>query len=90
MPTVVGAINVESLARAIDLIGVVCKAKIISASSMKEVLNAVGKELKGAKVAVLRLAMKNFSNDDRISPAVDISKLLIKRGAIVILHLTPW
>ena len=27
--------------------------------------------------------MKNFSNDDRISPAVDICKLLIERGAIV-------
>lgn len=184
MPTVVGAINNESLLRAIDFIGVVCKAKIIPASSMKEVetskvfeniqrdvniamsqefarftealgvdifeviklanthkrvnllvpgpgvggycipnayyylepkakelgvsmdllklardknallpefivnkteelLNKVGKELKGAKVAVLGLAMKNFSNDDRISPAVDVCKILIERGVIV-------
>ncbi|MBU3182033.1 nucleotide sugar dehydrogenase [Clostridium psychrophilum] len=184
MPTVVGAINNESLTRAIDLIGVVCKAKIITASSMSEVetskvfeniqrdvniamsqefarftealgidifeviklanthkrvsllmpgagvggycipnayyylepkakelglkmdllklareknafipefivnkteelLNQVGKELKGSKVAVLGLAMKNFSNDDRISPAVDICKILIKKGVIV-------
>lgn len=184
MPTVVGAINNESLIRAIELIAVVCKAKIIPAGSMKEVetskvfeniqrdvniamaqefarftealgidifeviklanthkrvnllapgpgvggycipnayhylapkaeelgvsmdllklareknaflpefivnkteelLNQVGKELKGSKVAVLGLAMKNFSNDDRISPAVDICNILIKQGAIV-------
>ncbi len=184
MPTVVGAINNESLLRAIELIGVVCKAKIIPASSMSEVetskvfeniqrdvniamsqefarftealgidifeviklanthkrvnllapgpgvggycipnayhylapkaeelgvsmdllklareknallpefivnkteelLNQVGKELKNSKVAVMGLAMKNFSNDDRISPAVDVCKLLIERGAIV-------
>ena len=184
MPTVVGAVNNESLLRAIDLMEVVCKAKIISANSMEEVetskvfeniqrdvniamsqefarftealgidifeviklanthkrvnllvpgpgvggycipnayyylepkaaelgvsmdllklareknallpefivnkteelLNEVGKDLKGAKVAVLGLAMKNFSNDDRISPAVDICKLSIERGAIV-------
>ena len=184
MPTLVGAINNASLFRAIDLIEVVCKAKIVPASSMKEVetskvfeniqrdvniamsqefarftealgmdifeviklanthrrvnllfpgpgvggycipnayyylepkaeelglsmdllklarekndlvpelivnkteelLNGVGKELKDSKVAVLGLAMKNFSNDDRISPAVDICKILIERGAIV-------
>jgi len=184
MPTVVGAINNESLLRAIELIEVVCKAKIIAASSMKEVetskvfeniqrdvniamsqefarftealgidifeviklanthkrvnllapgpgvggycipnayhylepkakefgvsmdllklareknamiprfivnkveelLIGVGKKLKNSKVAVLGLAMKNFSNDDRISPAVDVCKILIERGVIV-------
>lgn len=184
MTTIVGAINNESLIRAIDLMGVVCKAKIVPASSMKEVetskvfeniqrdvniamsqefarftealgidifeviklanthkrvnllmpgpgvggycipnayyylepmalelgvsmdllklareknaklpefivdktgelLNEVGKILKGSKVAVMGLAMKNFSNDDRISPSVDVCKLLIKRGACV-------
>ena len=49
----------------------------------EELLNEVGKELKGSKVAVLGLAMKDYSNDDRISPPVDICKLLIERGATV-------
>jgi UDP-N-acetyl-D-mannosaminuronic acid dehydrogenase len=49
----------------------------------EELLMQVGKDLKGSKIAVLGLAMKDYSNDDRISPAVDICKLLIEQGAIV-------
>jgi UDP-N-acetyl-D-mannosaminuronic acid dehydrogenase len=39
--------------------------------------------LAGKKVAVLGLAMKDFSNDDRISPPIDIVKLLQEKGARV-------
>ena len=39
--------------------------------------------LAGKKVAVLGLAMKDFSNDDRISPPIDIVKLLQEKGAKV-------
>ncbi|MCB2295200.1 hypothetical protein LGK95_17080 [Clostridium algoriphilum] len=49
----------------------------------EELLKQSGKELKGSKIAVMGLAMKNFSNDDWISPAVDICSILIERRAIV-------
>lgn len=52
-------------------------------NKVQELLNKQGKDIKGAKVAVLGLAMKDYSNDDRISPPVDICKLLIERGAEV-------
>jgi UDP-N-acetyl-D-mannosaminuronic acid dehydrogenase len=42
-----------------------------------------GKSLKSARIGVLGLAMKDYSNDDRISPAHHICELLIKRGAKV-------
>jgi UDP-N-acetyl-D-mannosaminuronic acid dehydrogenase len=41
------------------------------------------KELRGSKIAALGLAMKDFSNDDRISPAVQIVELLLSLGANV-------
>jgi UDP-N-acetyl-D-mannosaminuronic acid dehydrogenase len=37
--------------------------------------------MKNSKIAVLGLAMKDYSNDDRISPPVDICNLLLERGA---------
>lgn len=46
-------------------------------------LKSVSKELKGSKVGVLGFAMKDYSNDDRISPPIEIIKLLIESGAIV-------
>jgi UDP-N-acetyl-D-mannosaminuronic acid dehydrogenase len=49
----------------------------------EELLNCVGKELKGSRIAVLGLAMKDYSNDDRISGPVEICKLLTERGAKV-------
>ncbi|WP_243120219.1 nucleotide sugar dehydrogenase [Caloramator sp. E03] len=52
-------------------------------SKIEEQLNKVGKTLENSKVAVLGLAMKDFSNDDRISPPIDICNKLINRGALV-------
>jgi len=49
----------------------------------EEMLLQKGKELKGSKVGVLGLAMKDYSNDDRVSPPVDICRKLIERGAVV-------
>ncbi|WP_127836930.1 nucleotide sugar dehydrogenase [Clostridium prolinivorans] len=49
----------------------------------KELLKSVNKDIKNSKIAVLGLAMKDYSNDDRISPPIDITKLLIKEGADV-------
>lgn len=53
------------------------------ASKTEEKLEEVGKKIENSKIAVLGLAMKDYSNDDRISPPVDICKLLIKKGAKV-------
>ena len=52
-------------------------------NKVEELLSNQGKKIIDAKVAVLGLAMKDYSNDDRLSPAVEICKLLIKRGAEV-------
>lgn len=46
-------------------------------------LEKTGRRLKGAKVGVLGIAMKDYSNDDRLSPPVDIIKILENRGAEV-------
>jgi len=50
----------------------------------EKLLKDVGKDLNGARVGVLGLAMKDYSNDDRISPAVEIVKILRQRGAEVL------
>ncbi|RXT04737.1 nucleotide sugar dehydrogenase [Ammoniphilus sp. CFH 90114] len=42
-----------------------------------------GRTLMGSQVAVLGLAMKDFSNDDRISPAHHVVEILLQRGATV-------
>ncbi|MFA9559343.1 nucleotide sugar dehydrogenase [Evansella sp. AB-rgal1] len=50
---------------------------------VEEVINSLqekGKLVKEAKVAVLGLAMKDFSNDDRISPPHDIVNLFLEKG----------
>lgn len=46
-------------------------------------LSAVGKSLEGARVAVIGLAMKDQSPDDRLSPAIGICEAAIRRGAEV-------
>lgn len=46
-------------------------------------LKNAGKELKDSKIGVLGIAMKDYSNDDRISPPIEIIKLLRSRGAEV-------
>ncbi len=50
---------------------------------MKEKLEAKGKSLSGAKIAVFGLAMKDYSNDDRISPAHQVVEHLLLNGAVV-------
>lgn len=50
---------------------------------LEEGLKAKGKSLSGSKIALLGLAMKDFSNDDRISPPHQVVQLLISRGAEV-------
>ena len=52
-------------------------------NKVEELLNLENKSLCESKIAVLGLAMKDYSNDDRISPPIDICKLLIGRGADV-------
>ena len=52
-------------------------------NKVKELLNKAGKALKGSKIAVLGLAMKDYSNDDRISPPVEICGILVESGAEV-------
>lgn len=46
-------------------------------------LSESGRKLQGMKIAVLGIAMKDYSNDDRISPPVSIINLLISKGAEV-------
>lgn len=46
-------------------------------------LERLGKSLAGSKVAVLGVAMKDFSNDDRISPPHHVCEILLERGAKV-------
>lgn len=48
-----------------------------------EVLKSVGKSLGNSSIAVFGLAMKDYSNDDRISPPVDVCKKLLEAGADV-------
>lgn len=52
-------------------------------NKVEELLVYVGKHLNGSKIAILGLSMKDYSNDDRISPPVEICRLLISRGAKV-------
>lgn len=50
---------------------------------IEALLHKNNKDIKKCKIAVLGIAMKDYSNDDRISPAIDIINLLIKKGAVV-------
>lgn len=50
---------------------------------LEKVLKEKGKTLVGSRVAVLGLAMKDFSNDDRVSPVIDLIKRLQARGVEV-------
>lgn len=55
----------------------------IMVNIFENVLGLSGKGIKGARVGVLGIAMKDYSNDDRISPPIEIIKLLERRGAHV-------
>ncbi len=46
-------------------------------------LSAGGKNLNGSRIAVIGLGMKDHSPDDRLSPAVEICREAIRRGALV-------
>jgi len=50
---------------------------------VSQLLEQKGKSIADTKIAVLGLAMKDYSNDDRISPAHNVCELLEERGAIV-------
>lgn len=50
---------------------------------VQDALLLQGKGLRGAKVAVFGLAMKDHSNDTRISPSLEIVRLLLEKGAQV-------
>ncbi|XIH11251.1 nucleotide sugar dehydrogenase (plasmid) [Priestia aryabhattai] len=47
---------------------------------VEDKLQELGKELTESKIAVFGLAMKDFSNDDRISPPVYITGILTKKA----------
>lgn len=46
-------------------------------------LRKIGKALRGSKIALLGLAMKDFSDDDRISPPHHVAEILLEEGAEV-------
>jgi len=48
-----------------------------------DALNSVGKPIKGSRVHIFGMAYKPDVGDSRESPAIDIGRLLIQRGAIV-------
>lgn len=51
---------------------------------LEQALSEVGKTMAGSRVAVLGIAMKDFSNDDRVSPVHDIIANLQKHHAEVV------
>jgi UDP-N-acetyl-D-mannosaminuronic acid dehydrogenase len=51
-----------------------------------QALAECGKKLAGSKIAVLGVAMKDFSNDDRISPPHHVAQILLERGANVLAY----
>ncbi|MFP4200573.1 MAG: nucleotide sugar dehydrogenase [Clostridia bacterium] len=53
---------------------------------LASLLETVGKEIEGSHVAVIGLAMKDYSGDDRESPALQIVKALAEAGATVTAH----
>ncbi|NGQ94438.1 nucleotide sugar dehydrogenase [Brevibacillus sp. SYP-B805] len=56
----------------------------VIAGMLEKALQEVGKPLAGSRVAVLGLAMKDFSNDDRVSPVHQLVAELQARGADVV------
>ena len=58
----------------------------VLADMVEQALGEKGKTLKDSKIALLGVAMKDFSNDDRISPPHHVAELLIDRGAKVLAY----
>ena len=52
-------------------------------NKVEEILKSVGKDIKTCTIAIIGLAMKDYSNDDRLSPSIDICNMLLERGAVV-------
>lgn len=52
-------------------------------NKIEELLKSVGKDIRTCSIAVIGLAMKDYSNDDRFSPSIEICNLILKRGAVV-------
>jgi UDP-N-acetyl-D-glucosamine dehydrogenase len=55
-------------------------------NKLQEKLNDAGKPVRDAKVLILGVAYKKDSNDLRESPALEIMKLLARKGAAVLHH----
>ncbi len=55
----------------------------ILVNMLEKSIEQQGKKLRNSKIALLGLAMKDFSNDDRISPPHHVAAILIARGAKV-------
>lgn len=55
----------------------------LMADILQREISAKGKDIKNCKVGVLGISMKDYSNDDRISPPIQIVNTLISRGAKV-------
>lgn len=53
------------------------------AEILEKELTSNGKKISGAKIGILGIAMKDYSNDDRISPPIEIIKILRNKGAEV-------
>lgn len=59
------------------------KIPMFMVKKVEELLKSVGKDIKTCAIAVIGLAMKDYSNDDRLSAAVEVCNLLLERGAVV-------
>ncbi|KXZ40503.1 UDP-N-acetyl-D-mannosaminuronic acid dehydrogenase [Alkalithermobacter thermoalcaliphilus JW-YL-7 = DSM 7308] len=55
----------------------------VMVNMLESMLLKENKTLENAKIGILGIAMKDYSNDDRISPPIEIINILKKRGAIV-------
>lgn len=55
----------------------------IMVNMLEEKLNSIGKKLNNCRVGVLGIAMKDYSNDDRISPPIEIINILKNKGVKV-------
>lgn len=52
-------------------------------SKVEKLLCSLGKEISKCKIAILGMAMKDYSNDDRFSPVLDIINLFIDKKALI-------
>lgn len=55
----------------------------IMVSMLEDKLLSIGKRINDCKIGILGIAMKDYSNDDRISPPIEIINILKHKGASV-------